>query len=300
MSTPAKKSRPRTVIRKGQRRVDLRYYMFDWDDNILHMPTRIHLERKTARGWKAYDVSTAEFARIRRDTVNYRPRGGDWDKAFIDFYDIGRRGARAFIGDTKIALAPVIRGHKKGAPSFEKFRTALIEGRLFAIITARSHSAASIRKGVEYFVAKVLTADEKKRMIANLRGFIDYFGGDGSLTDRQVVAAYLGLNRYHGVSSPEFKKRMGHGASGSESPERAKQVAIHDFVEHALSLVRGRKLGGSISIGFSDDDSHNVRSVEAFLRKELSHRYRGIKFVVYDTSDRRRSRTRKTVIKRSH
>jgi hypothetical protein len=272
--------------------------MFDWDDNILHMPTRIHLEKKSARGWKAYDVSTAEFARIRRDTVNYRPRGGDWDKAFIDFYDIGRRGARAFIGDTKIALAPVIRGRKKGAPSFEKFRKALVEGRLFAIITARSHSAASIRKGVEYFIEKVLTADEKKRMMANLRGFIDYFGGDRTQTDRQVLAGYLGLNRYHGVSSPEFKKRMGHGASGSESPERAKQLAIHDFVEHALSLVRGRRLGGSISIGFSDDDPHNVRSVEAFLRTKLSRRYRGIKFVVYDTSGRKQSRTRKVVIRR--
>ena len=296
---PSSRAATAPVIRKGQRRVRLQYYMFDWDDNILHMPTQIHLEKRTSRGWKPYDVSTAEFARIRRDTVNYRPRGGDWDKAFIDFYDVGRRGARAFLGDTRVALAPVIRGRKKGAPSFEKFRKALIEGRIFAIITARSHSAASIRKGVEYFIDKVLTAPEKKRMVENLRGFIDYFGGDRTLTDRQVLSAYLDLNRYHGVSSPEFKKRMGHGASGSESPERAKQLAIHDFVDHALSLVRGRRFLGTISIGFSDDDPHNIRSVEAFLRKELSRRYRGVKFVVYDTSDGARRRARKIVIKRS-
>ena len=25
---------------------DFKYYIFDWDDNILHMPTRIHLEKK--------------------------------------------------------------------------------------------------------------------------------------------------------------------------------------------------------------------------------------------------------------
>ena len=30
----------------------LKYYMFDWDDNILHMPTRIYLERRTAEGWE--------------------------------------------------------------------------------------------------------------------------------------------------------------------------------------------------------------------------------------------------------
>ena len=29
--------------------LQLKYYMFDWDDNILHMPTRIHLERRTGR-----------------------------------------------------------------------------------------------------------------------------------------------------------------------------------------------------------------------------------------------------------
>ena len=25
---------------------DLKYYIFDWDDNILRMPTYIHLERR--------------------------------------------------------------------------------------------------------------------------------------------------------------------------------------------------------------------------------------------------------------
>jgi hypothetical protein len=39
------------------RPLHLKYYMFDWDDNILHMPTRIHLEKKTVRGWRAYNVS---------------------------------------------------------------------------------------------------------------------------------------------------------------------------------------------------------------------------------------------------
>ena len=24
---------------------DFKYYIFDWDDNILHMPTRIHMEK---------------------------------------------------------------------------------------------------------------------------------------------------------------------------------------------------------------------------------------------------------------
>jgi hypothetical protein len=298
--------RPATVIRPGLKRVRLAYYMFDWDDNILHMPTRIHLERRTRRGWAPCHVSTAEFARIRRDTVNYRPVQGDWDKAFVDFYDIGRRGNRTFLEDTKIALAPVVRGERKGAPSFERFRQALVEGRLFAIITARSHSARSIRRGVEYFIDNVLSPEEKRVMIANLRGFIDYFGGDASMSDRQVLRSYLDLNRYHGVSSPQFRKRMGIRFDGAESPEKAKQLAIRDFVEHTLSLIKPRRTGpvasGSpslhVSIGFSDDDPHNVLSIAAYLRSELSRRFPGIKFVVYDASDSRRRKLRKTIIRR--
>ena len=55
--------------RVGER--DLKYYIFDWDDNILHMPTYIHLERRLANGsWVPHLVSTALFAVIRNDTAN--------------------------------------------------------------------------------------------------------------------------------------------------------------------------------------------------------------------------------------
>jgi hypothetical protein len=40
-----------------------------------------------------------------------------------------------------------------------------------------------------------------------------------------------------------------------------------------------------------------VRSVERFLRSELSRKFPGIKFVVYDTSDAKRRTLRKTVIR---
>ena len=275
----------------------LKYYMFDWDDNILHMPTRIHLLRKTVAGWEPYSVTTAEFARIRRDTVNYRPRNDDWDSAFVDFYDVGRRGPLAFLADTRKALRPILAGTARGAPSFRTFKRALIEGRLFAIITARSHSAVAIRKGVEYFIEKVLTATEKRRMLRHLRGYIAYFDGDpDALSDAQVLKQYLDLCRYRGVTSPEFQQLMGRKLGGSESPEEAKQFAIRDFVRHAISLVKGRRQHESISIGFSDDDRKNVDSVRDFIHHELGREFPGVKFVIYDTSDPRRRRGRKMVI----
>lgn len=281
------------------RPIHFKYYMFDWDDNILHMPTRIHLEKKTAKGWVPYDVSTAQFARIRRTMKDLRPLGDDWDRAFSDFYDVGRRGANAFLDDTRKALRPIIEGRARGAPSFEKFRKALVEGRLFAIITARSHSSASIRKGVEYFIRRVLTPDEKRKMLENLRGYIAYFDGDpDALSDKTVLKQYLDLCRYRGVTSPEFQQLMGRKLGGSESPEEAKQFAIREFVQHAMSLVRDRRKAAKISIGFSDDDRKNLEAVEEFIRRELAREYPGVKFAVYDTSDPRRRKGRKLVIRR--
>jgi hypothetical protein len=264
------------------------------------MPTRIHLERRTAGGWTPASVTTAEFARIRRDTVNYRPRAGSWDSAFVDFYDVGRRGPRAFLEDTRVALRPIIEGKARGAPSFRTFKRALIEGRLFAIITARSHSSAAIRRGVEYFIRKALTPAERERMLRNLRKYIRYFGDDpGKYRDTQVLKNYLDLNHYRGVSSPEFQKLMGRKLGGSESPERAKMLAVREFVKHVVKQMKNRRGDEPVSVGFSDDDPHNVEAVEDFLRKELARAFPDFKFVVYDTSDRRRAGGRKIVIRKS-
>lgn len=276
----------------------LKYYMFDWDDNILHMPTLIHLERKTEEGWKPYSVTTAEFARIRRETARYRPIDDDWDKAFVDFYDNGHRGEQSFLDDTRRALRPVIQKEESGAPSFIRFKKALIEGSLFAIITARAHASDSIRRGVEYFIESVLSADEKRRMIKNLRRFIQLFGEDGTLlTDEEVLQRYLKLNRYRGVTSPEFQELMGRIPSGAESPENAKQFAVKDFVTYILRLIGERGVNASISIGFSDDDPQNVEAIVRYLDEELSSAFPDVRFVVYDTSDPASEKGRKIVVR---
>lgn len=276
----------------------LKYYMFDWDDNILHMPTLIHLEQKNETGWSPIKVSTAEFARIRNDTDHYRPPQGDWDAAFIDFYDDGHRGEEAFLEDTREALRPIVEGTTQGAPSFHRFKKALIEGALFAIVTARAHSALSIRRGVEYVIDTVLTAEEKEQMTKNLRRFLHVFGEDGTLlTDADVVQRYLDLNRYRGVTSPEFQAIMGHRVSGAEHPERAKQFAVKDFVTHVINILRERGVEASVSMGFSDDDPQNVRSIIDFLDRELAREFPDVKFVVYDTSEGDAENTRKIIIR---
>ncbi len=275
----------------------LRYFMFDWDDNILQMPTCIHLDKWTGSAWEPISVSTSEFAAIRNDTETYRPPGGDWDQAFRDFHDDPDDAPAVFLSHTHQALDRILSGDTTPAPSFHKFKEALIEGRLFAIITARSHSARTIRTGVESFIDRVLSASEKSLMIENLRTFVAYFDRPSTpLRDEEVLRRYLDSNRYYAVSSPEFRRAMGLSSDGAENPAGAKQLAIREFVSHVVRLTEDRWHEGPISIGFSDDDPGNLSAVEDFLKTELAREFPGVKFVVYDTSDPERENGKKIIV----
>ena len=278
---------------------DFKYYIFDWDDNILHMPTRIHLERKNQDGeWEFHPVSTSVFAVVRNDTENYRPPRGLWENAFEEFRDLAGLEESTFLKDSRKALQPIIDGEEDGAPSFHRFKKALIEGRLFAIVTARGHRSETIRKGVEYFIDAVLSNNEYREMLSNLRGYKEEFEEEHeSLSDEEILAAYLDLNHYHAVTSPEFQKRLGENAGASAGQELAKQVAIEDFVRHVINIVKSKHyLDKRISVGFSDDDPHNIQAVENFISQRLAFEFPGIKFVVYDTSDPEQEEGRKIVV----
>ncbi len=45
----------------------IRGYMFDWDDNILFMPTKIRMEKKDGEKWIPLEVSTEEFRDVRQE-----------------------------------------------------------------------------------------------------------------------------------------------------------------------------------------------------------------------------------------
>ena len=280
---------------------DFKYYIFDWDDNVLHMPTRIHLERRMPDGtWAPHSVSTAAFAVVRTDHENYRPPGGEWDSAFVEFQDYADEGESRFLRDTRLSLEKVLSGETKPGPSFGTLRETLREGRLFAIVTARGHEPESLRKAVRLFVELVLTAEEREEMMANLRGYracfdqLTVFG-----TDEEEIGYYLSLNRYHAVTNPGFKQWMTRAAGGLASTENAKQFAIRDFVEHVIRILSRTgedSLRRPISVGFSDDDLGNVAAIERYIQEELSQRFPSIKFCVYDTSDPALTDGRKVVV----
>lgn len=265
----------------------LRLYGFDWDDNILEMPTKIYL--KNNKGGSV-GMSTEDFAHYRSEVgvkpFKYKKNiivGFDND-AFRDF-----RRPDTFLKDTKKAISK-----DKTAPSFQKFKENLIYANPFSIITARGHDPKVIRKGVRMFVDLVLEPEEKEKMVDNIISMFeheelfskDFLGKLDRLNDDQIIDLYLDeKGDYYPVSSEEFGEKFGLETSGgAANPEHAKKVALLDFVEKYDDLIRSGKYV-SASLGFSDDDPRNVKAMVEFIQDELTKMYPKIKFRVYDTSE---------------
>ena len=263
-------------LRKSLLEMRLRTYIFDWDDNILYMPTTIKMDKKEGGEWVPVDVPTDEYAHV-RTSPEYRLRNNSVEVAFKDFRD-----SEPFIQDTKKAIHM-----NKFAPSADKFKEALIYANPFGINTARGHKPDVLRDGVRVFIDMVLTDEEKSEMVKNIKSILNQ---TKDLTDDQTIDFYLDeMGEYYPVSSEEFGKRFGLDTTGgAANPEHAKKVAIEHFVRKVFKNVK--KLVSSdykkMSVGFSDDDLRNVKAVEKFIEEELNKMYPEFHFVVYDTSDK--------------
>ena len=141
----------------------------------------------------------------------------------------------------------------------------------------------------------------------NLRGYRWWLDKRETFgTDEEELDYYLSMCRYHAVTSPDFKKSLegDHNfntrfttAASAIRPELAKEFAIHDFVEHLFhTLERTGGLGRPVSVGFSDDDAGNVQAVSDYVKAELTRKFGGFKFVIYDTSDPTLTNGRKVTV----
>ncbi len=256
----------------------LLYYAFDWDDNILNMPTKILMDKKVGDEWVEEYVSTAKFAEVRGDSKNWKI---DYNKAFIEFRDSGPRGDNAFIEDVKLAVS----GGKLG-PAWNDFIECLSNGSLFAIITARGHEAPVMRNGVEWIIDNVLSEEQLYTMYNQLRKF-EYFFGDVSIesprllkgvpSQNELVSLYLDNCDFVGVSSPS------RGGS-PDNPEKAKEETLLEFVEKVNDF--SSRIGMKAKIGFSDDDLKNVKHIEDLIKNLHNEEFSQImEFVVKGTKD---------------
>lgn len=238
----------------------MKYYAFDWDDNIVHMPTEIIL--KTEDGDEV-GMSTADFAEYRgkigKENFNYN---GDVIVGLADdpFRNFRTGGDKQFLIDSMKA---------KVGPAFDDFREAINNGSIFSIITARGHNPNTIKQAVYNYIINNFNGISKEELLKNLRKYRS-FVGEEEMTDDELIKTYLELNKYHPVSFGD------EGAA--KNPEEAKVEAMEGFVNYikAMAALLNKRAflkkdianKFTASIGFSDDDIRNVEVMKKRFDKD--------------------------------
>ena len=251
---------------KGEGTPDLKYYAFDWDDNIVHMPTKIIV--KDENGGEV-GMSTDDFAehrhQIGKEPFDYKGTSivGYAENPFRNFRT---EGDKDFLVDAMRA---------KVGPAFDDFREAINNGSIFSIITARGHNPNTLKEAVYNYIIDGFKGIDKEQLIKNLKKYRSFVGED-EMSDDELIKSYLELNKYHPVSFGDDK--------GASNPEEAKVRAMEDFVSYikGMAAVLNKRaylkndIGNKFipskpskpSIGFSDDDPKNIEVMQKHFKNK--------------------------------
>ena len=238
---------------------DLKYYAFDWDDNILNMPTQIMVS--TDEG-KEVGMSTEDFAEY-RGILGKEPflYNGDNIVGYSEdpYRNFTVKGDSQFIVDSMVA---------NEGPSWGDFVEAVNGGSIFSIITARGHTPSVLRDAVYNMIMTNHKGISKDSLMSNLKKYRD-FAGEDEMTDDDMIEMYLDLLKFHPVT---------YGEGSASNPEEGKIKALRDFISYVKEMSSKLNQRAFFKndvknnfvpmIGFSDDDPGNIDSIKDFLDKE--------------------------------
>lgn len=270
---------------------ELVYMSFDVDDNLLYMPTKIHMLHLEDGEWVERKVTTEEFAKIRSDKANwkYKPEH-DGDASFEEFRDWGSGGRDTFLSQFKEAVLS-----KEFGPSWPKFIECLVNGYIFSIITSRGHSPHNVRRAIEWLIFEygldsfknlpIENVDKNEsfddQMIENLLKYHELFG----TSPEYVVDEYLDVCPIYTISSEEFMNKF-----GNPSMDDKKKIALADF--NRIVKDYAKKMGVKAKYGFSDDDPKFVKAAIDQFRELKDRDHRHVKYTVFDTGDKQMKKIR--------
>ena len=240
-------------------RPDLKYYAFDWDDNIMMMPTQIIVATEDG---KEIGMSTEDFAEYRgmlgKEPFDYN---GETIVGYAEnpYRNFTTEGDSQFIVDAMIADI---------GPSWNDFVEAVNGGSIFSIITARGHTPSVLRDAVFNMIMTNHNGINKQELVNNLKKYRD-ITGENVMTDEDLIEEYLDLLRFHPVT---------YGEGSAANPEEGKIKALREFIlyvkEMASRMDQRAFFKNDVKnifipmIGFSDDDPGNIESIKSFLDKE--------------------------------
>jgi len=261
----------------------LKYAAYDWDDNILNMPTKIHLQKKENDKFISVDISTDEFVNY-RNKISQNPKEGEYR-----IYDNDIAKTYANFGDNDLFIKETKEGldKKSYGPAFYNFINTLINGEIFAIITARSVSPLTLKKSVEIIIYDYLSESQHHQMLENLMDYSDLFGTNPD----SLIEHYLEKCDYYPVNSKEFISRH-EGNVDPANPEIGKKIALNEFSKRIEQY--GLQTNRNVKLGFSDDDTVNINAITKHFN-EINDIY-NINYYVFDTSNNDKNNIIKTKI----
>jgi hypothetical protein len=256
----------RTRITEGfrdEKTPDLKYYAFDWDDNIVHMPTKIIVKDDNR---EEVGMSTDDFAEHRS---NIGKKNFDYKGHTIvgfashPFRNFKTEGDKDFLIDSMKA---------KEGPAFNDFKEAINNGSIFSIITARGHNPNTLKQAVYNYIINDFHGISKDELVKNLKKYRT-FAGEDEMSDNELIKSYLAMNKYHPVSFGDEK--------GAANPEEAKVRAMDEFVDYIKGMaailnkraflkndIANKFIPDIPSIGFSDDDPKNVEVMKKHFKNK--------------------------------
>jgi hypothetical protein len=245
---------------------DTKYYAFDWDDNIMFMPTSIMV---LSENDEEVPMSTEDFAdhrhQIGKEPFSYKGTTVV-DFAPDPFRNFGVKGDKRFVLDSMIASV---------GPSWNDFVECINGGSIFAIITARGHNPKTLKEGVYNLIMSNKNGLNSRTLAENL---YKYRNIGNEVTDNKKTRAltpkelreYLDLCRFYPVS---------FGEGSATNPEEGKIKAMRECISYCKDMAKevGEKAyfkndveNNEILpiIGFSDDDPRNIEKMKEFLDDE--------------------------------
>lgn len=239
---------------------DLKYYAFDWDDNIVHMPTQIILKNDMGEEVGMGTDDFAEYREIIGEKIFKYEGNNIIGYSTNPFRNFRVQGDQQFLIDARNAEL---------GPSFNDFREAINNGSVFAIITARGHHPNTIKMAIKNYIYSNFNGIDKNKLIKNLKKYRN-FVNEKDMSNKDLIDSYLELNRYYPVTFGDTYSAI--------SPEEAKVTAMKEFISYVkaiASLLQSRatiynKIANkfNVQIGFSDDDEKNIQTMKSKLDKE--------------------------------
>ena len=238
---------------------DMKYYAFDWDDNIMTMPTKIVLKDEDG---DEVGMSTEDFAEYRTE-IGKTPFDyeGHTIVGFAEdpFRNFGVKGDKQFIIDSLTA---------KPGPAWNDFVEAINGGSIFSIITARGHTPSVLKESCYNLIVSNKNGIDSDELVKNLEKYRD-IAGEEITNKRDMIREYLDLCKFYPVS---------YGEGSATNPEEGKVKAMKEFINYVKDMSKhiNKKayLKNKVSnkfipqIGFSDDDIRNLEKMKKHFEDE--------------------------------